>query len=220
MAGARRIGLIGVPTSAGAFAPGQEQAPAALRAAGLVQALEGAGAEVHDRGDCETWAWRPDRSSPGAQNTAKVAEIVRDTAARAGEAIGAGEVPVVLGGDCTVGIGAIAAQVATGERVGVVYFDAHADLNVPDSVTEGALDWMGMAHMLGEAGALPELASIGAVTPLLSPEQVLLFGWDSAQATDHERAAIDRARIRTIAADEVEADPEAAADPGEGAGGG
>ncbi len=166
---------------------------------------------MHDRGDREAWAWRPDRANPRAQNASKVAEIARDTARLAGEAIGAGEVPLVLGGDCTVGIGAVAAQVATGERVGVVYFDAHADLNVPGSVTEGALDWMGMAHMLGEEGAVGELASIGAATPLLSPEQVLLFGWDSAQATDHERAAIDRADIWTITADEVEADPEAAA---------
>ena len=48
----------------------------------------------------------------------------------------------MLGEDCTVGIGAVAAQVATGERVGVVYFDAHADLNVPGSVTEARLDWI------------------------------------------------------------------------------
>lgn len=61
------VGLIGVPTSAGAFAPGQEQAPAALRAAGLVTLLEQAGLGVTDHGDRAVWRWRPDRSSPGAR---------------------------------------------------------------------------------------------------------------------------------------------------------
>ena len=211
MPGARRIGVVGVPTSAGAFAPGQEQAPAALRAAGLAQMLEAGGAEVHDRGDREPWAWRPDRSNPRAQNAAEVAEFAGDTARRAGEAISDGEMPLVLGGDCTVGVGAVAAQVATGERVGVVYFDAHADLNVPESVSEGALDWMGMSHMLGEPGTIPAIASLGERTPLLAPEQVVVFGWDPVQATDHERTAIERTGLRTVPADEVEADPEAAA---------
>jgi arginase len=92
-----------------------------------------------------------------------------------------------------------------------VYFDAHADLNVPESVSEGALDWMGMSHMLGEPGTVPSIASLGERTPLLVPEQVVVFGWDPGQATDHERTAIARTGLRTVPADEVEADPEAAA---------
>ncbi len=55
-----------------------------------------------------------------------------------------------------VGIGTIAGHVGAGDRIGVIYFDTHADLNVPASVPEGALDWMGMAHMLGEPGAVGE----------------------------------------------------------------
>ena len=158
----RPLGLIGVPTSAGAFAPGQEQAPHALRDAGLVESLRGAGAVVHDRGDRPVWRWRPDRENRRAQNLAMVCEIARDTARRVAEAIGAGEATLVLGGDCTVGIGTVAGHLAAGERVGLVYFDAHADLNVPASVPEGALDWMGLAHMLGEEGAAPELVNVGS----------------------------------------------------------
>ena len=63
-----------MPTSAGAFAPGQEQAPAALRAAGLVAELRAAGVEVVDRGDREVWRWRPDRTEPRAQNISTVVE--------------------------------------------------------------------------------------------------------------------------------------------------
>lgn len=74
----RRVAVIGVPTSAGAFAPGQERAPRALRGAGPVERLREAGLEVEDRGDRELWRWRPDRGEPRAQNAAKVVEIVAD----------------------------------------------------------------------------------------------------------------------------------------------
>jgi len=149
----RRIGVIGVPTSAGAFAPGQENAPRALREAGLVERLHNRGLEVRDHGDRERWRWRPDRTNPRAQNLDKVVEIVGDTARRVAEAAGSGELILVLGGDCTVGVGTVAGHSADRQRPGVIYFDAHADLNVPASVRPGTLDWMGLAHMLGEEGA-------------------------------------------------------------------
>jgi arginase len=206
------VGVIGVPTSAGAFAPGQEQAPRALRESGLLGRLAGAGPEVRDHGDREMWRWRPDRGHPRAQNAGPVVEIVADTARRVSDSVRAGEATLVLGGDCTVGVGTVSGHVSAGGRVGLVYFDAHADLNVPESVREGALDWMGMAHMLGEPGAVPELRDIGPRVPLLEPEQVLLFGWDPEQATAFEREAIERRRIAVVSAEEVAADPIAAAD--------
>ena len=138
-------------------------------------------------------------------------EIVRDTARRVAEAVSAGEATLVLGGDCTIGIGTVAGHLGTGERVGLVYFDTHADLNVPSSVREGAMDWMGLAHMLGEEGAAPELVSVGTRTPLLHADQVILFAWGSEQATPFERAVIDRRDISVIPVDEVATGPERAA---------
>jgi arginase len=205
------VGVIGVPTSAGAFAPGQEKAPAALRAGGLVARLREAGVEVRDHGDRESWRWRPDREERRAQNLDQVVEIVTETAARVRAAAEGGELTLVLGGDCTVGIGTVAGHVAAGGRVALLYFDTHADLNVPAAVPEGALDWMGLAHMLGEPGAREVLAGAGPRTPLLEPEQVLLFGWGPKQATEFEREAIARHRIDAIPVDAVAADPEAAA---------
>jgi arginase len=207
----RPLGLIGVPTSAGAFAPGQEQAPRALRDAGLVESLRHAGVLVRDHEDRQAWRWRPDRDNRRAQNLDKVVEIVRDTARRVAEAVGAGEATLVLGGDCTVGIGTVAGHLAAGERVGLVYFDTHADLNVPSSVREGALDWMGLAHMLGEEGAAPELMNVSTRTPLLHADQVILFAWGSEQATPFERAVIHRRNISVIPVDEVGLGPERAA---------
>jgi arginase len=202
-----RIGVIGVPTSAGAFAPGQEDAPAALRAAGLVEALR----DANDHGDRERFRWRPDRERPYAQNLGHVVEIVQDTARRVAGVAAQGELPLVLGGDCTVGIGTVAGTLGPGGRVGLVYLDLHADLNVPRSVRPGALDWMGMAHMLGEDGAEAELVNAGPRTPMLAPDQVVLLGWGPDQAQPREREAIERLKLTTVPCEEVQADPQAAA---------
>lgn len=206
------LAVIGVPTSVGAFAPGQERAPEALRVAGLLTLLS-AGLDVRDHGDRALWRWRPDRDSPRAQNARQVVTIVHETSDRVAHAASAGELTLVLGGDCTIGIGTVAGhvRVAGGERVGLLYFDLHADLNTPASVREGALDWMGMAHMLDEDGAVPELAGAGPRTPLLAPEQVLLFGWGAESATRHEQAAIERLGLRTVPTERVSADPAGAA---------
>ncbi len=207
----RPLGLIGVPTSAGAFAPGQEQAPRALRQAGLPARLHAGGVRVNDHGDRQLWRWRPDRANRYAQNLGTVVEIVQETARRVAESAGAGEATLVLGGDCTVGIGTVAGHSARGERVGLIYLDAHADCNVPAGVREGTLDWMGLAHMLGEDGAAPELVGAGPRRPLLEPSQVVLVGWDAGQATAFERAVLERRDIRIVAAEEVAGDPEGAA---------
>lgn len=205
----RSVRVIGVPTSAGAFAPGQEQAPAALRAAGLIGHLEQAGLTVRDDGDCPTWRWRPDRENLRAQNLGKVVEIVHDTAERVAQAA-EHEVTLVLGGDCTVGIGTVAGHARHG-RAGVVYFDLHADLNLPASIRPGTLDWMGMAHMLGEDGAASELAGVAGAVPLLEPAQVVLFAWGVEQAQPREAQAIQRLGLTTIGVDDVRVDPRGAA---------
>jgi arginase len=209
--GGRKVGVIGVPTSAGAFGPGQEQAPAALRETGLVALLRDGGIEVSDYGDRELWRWRPDRERPHAQNLGKVVEIVDDTAARVVESILAGEITLVMGGDCTVGIGTVAGHVERFAGVGLIYFDLHADLYIPTSAPPGALDWMGMAHMLGDEGTERELVEVGTRTPLLSPEQVVLLGWGPEQARPHERETIERLGLETIPVDEVRADAAGAA---------
>src|ERR671918_526671 len=82
----RRLVVIGAPSGAGACGVGQEQAPAALRAAGLIVALGGVGFDVNDLGDSPVVPWRPDRARPQAQNLESVVDVVRTTAARVADA--------------------------------------------------------------------------------------------------------------------------------------
>jgi arginase len=206
-----RLAVIGAPTSAGAFAPGQEDAPAALRATGLVEALRAGGHEVTDRGDTPRFRWHVDHDEPRAMNAAAVGDGVRAVSDRAAEAIAAGELPIVLGGDCTVGVGTVAGAVSAGVEPRLVYFDLHPDLNTPASVPDGAFDWMGVAHMLDVEGADDRLAGAGARRPLLADDDVILLGAGPEQSTAHERATIDARGLRPIAVDDVRADPGAAA---------
>jgi arginase len=205
------IALIGAPTSAGAFAPGQEDAPAALRAAGLVEALRAEGLEVADRGDTPRFRWRVDRGEPRAMNAGAVVAGVRAVAAGVDEAIRAGQVPLVLGGDCTTGVGTVAGAVAAGAEPRLVYLDLHPDLNTPGSVPDGAMDWMGVAHMLDVEGVDDRLAAAGPRRPLLRDDDLVLLGAGPEQCTVAEREAIAERDLRPIDVDALRADPRAAA---------
>jgi arginase len=195
-----RTALIGAPTSLGAFAPGQEQAPRALREAGLTADA--------DLGDIPLRRWHPDREHRRAQNAAGVALAAREVAERVEAAIRSGHTPVVAGGDCTVGVGTLAGAQAAGEDgLGLVYFDMHPDLNTPETVGTGTLDWMGNAHLLGLPGTVPELAALAS----LAPADLLIFGREPSQTKAPEQAAIDEHGIATIDVDEVAGDPRGAA---------
>jgi arginase len=195
------LAVIGAPTSAGAFAPGQEDAPGALREAGLLDALLAAGCEVVDRGDIPRFRWRVDHDEPRAMNAAAVVDRVRAVAERVEEAMRAGDQPLVLGGDCTVGVGTVAGAIAAGVEPRLVYLDLHPDLNTPSSVPDGAFDWMGVAHMLDIEGADDRLAGVGPRRPLLADDDVVFVGADPQQCTPHERAVIAARALELIGTD-------------------
>jgi arginase len=208
----RPVAIIGAPTSAGAYSPGQEDAPAAFREAGLVEALRKSGFEVVDRGDVARWRWRPDRESPRAMNASAVAAGIGAVAAEVAAAAAAGHTPLVFGGDCTVGIGTVAGMRTALERLRLVYFDAHADLNLPSTVVDGAFDWMGVAHMLDLPGAHEAVAGAApGGAPVLAVEELILLANSPPRCTEHELRTIEEHGIANVPEAEVLADPEGAA---------
>jgi arginase len=200
-----RLVTIGAPSSAGAYAPGQEKAPAALRAAGLLQLLSDRGLAVTDAGDVPGFRWRADQANPRAMNANVVSTVARAVADRVASALEGEAAVLVLGGDCTVELGTVAGALRGNESVGLVYVDLDTDLNTPDSTTDGALDWMGVAHLLGIDGALPELARSGPRQPMLRPDQVLFFSTGNVEP--FEREVMHRLGITEVALEEVTRDP-------------
>jgi arginase len=208
----KRLAVIGAPSGAGACGVGQEQTPMAIRAAGLIEQLGRAGFQVRDFGDSTVVPWRPDRVNPRAQNFQAVLEVVRTTHKRVADALADGDgIALVLGGDCTIGIGTVAGVQQVFGRVALAWFDLHSDLNTPASATDGALDWMTLAHMLAIEGAVPPLAAAAGMPPLLDPDQVVLFAHGLSHATRFEREEIQRLGLARLALEEVRSDPETAA---------
>jgi arginase len=205
-----RLVIIGAPSSAGAYAPGQEKAPAALRAAGLLEFLSAGGITVDDLGDISGFRWRADKANPRAMDANVAAAVAKATAEQVASALAADGAVLVLGGDCTVELGTVAGALRGTPSVGVVYIDLDTDLNTPESTRDGALDWMGVAHMLGVEGTVPELAALGPRVPMLRSEQVLFFANDNVEP--FERRVIEQLGIAEVRLAEVAADPSSAAE--------
>lgn len=179
-------GLIGAPSSAGGHWAGMEKAPAFLRLAGLPEGLSAGGAKVVDHGDLPQLRWRPDPASPRAQNVALVSDYLKLVARRVEDSLSAGEWPIVVGGECTVTIGAVVGFLRKYEDFGLMYLDGHVDLNTPESSRSGILDSMGMAHMFGQEGTLKELSHLGSRFPMLDPAKVVYFGYNERKMNDIE----------------------------------
>ena len=206
----RSVALIGAPTSAGAYAPGQEDAPQAMRDAGLADALRAGGLEVVDLGDTPRFRWRPDREHPRAMHALAVAASARAVAEKVSSAAADGHLPLVLGGDCTVELGTVLGMREHLASLRLLYLDAHPDLNTPASVPDGALDWMGTAHLLGLRDTVAELAGLGPRTPMLDASELVLLA-SSDRITAHEGRMISELGIANVPEARVRADPAAAA---------
>ncbi|CAN3977988.1 arginase family protein [Kitasatospora purpeofusca] len=200
---AEEFALLGVPSCAGTHGPGQEKAPAALRSAGLVERLRAAGVAVTDRGDLPVVPFRTDPDRRDRQNLPLVVEVVRAVAKAVGAVLDEGAVPLVVGGDCTITLGVLAAYVARRPGTGLLYFDGDLDLSVPDTSRSGILDTMVLSHLLGEGA--PELREAGPRTPLLGPEGIVAFGYDPVELGAAGRERLGRYRLRALPCTELTA---------------
>ena len=161
------IRLIGAPTDVGAGARGASMGPEALRVAGLVEALRGQGADVHDAGNLTgpPNPWQPPVN--GFRHLPEVAAWNQAVHEAVFDALHAGQLPILLGGDHCLAIGSISAVArhcqAAGQKLRVLWFDAHADFNTAALTPSGNLHGMPVASLFGDGP--PELVGIGGFAP-------------------------------------------------------
>jgi arginase len=152
----RMIEIIGVPMDLGGNRRGVDMGPSAIRYAGLQARLERMGLSVRDRGNLrvpdpgEERAYDPDPKAHFLQEIVAVAELLAE---RVAESVRAGNFPLVLGGDHSLAMGTLAGLARAGRRVGVVWLDAHPDINSPDTTPSGNVHGMPFAVALGLARA-------------------------------------------------------------------
>jgi arginase len=206
-----RVDILGVPDSAGAYCVGIEQAPAALREAGLFGALTDAGRVVHDHGDLTLRRWAPDRENRFLQNLGSEVEAMSELASAASRLLSVDSQLLVIGGSCLVALGMCAAVTGWGERPRLIYIDRHLDLNTSHSTSEGSLSWMGMAHALALEGAAPQLTEMTGHAPLLRNSDLVYLGVDLAQGTDWERSHVEKLRLNVVTQEQMCTAPSRAA---------
>jgi len=163
-----------------------------------VERLEASGAPVIDHGDLPVVRFWPDRAHPKQQNLAHVVNIATRVADQVEAALQRQEMPLVIGGDCTIALGAIAGFLRHRVDLGLMYFDGHIDLNTPATSMSGILDSMGIAHMIGEVGVTEALSHIGPRFPLLSEDKIVAFGYNPREMNEVEHEVLARHPMLTF----------------------
>jgi arginase len=173
------VHIIGVPLDLGSGRRGVDMGPSALRIAGIDERIARLGFRVTDKGDIE--APIQETREPGdlsKKYIREIAAVCHELCAAALASLEDGAIPVVLGGDHSIGAGSVAASAAYARRLGVplglVWVDAHGDMNTPASSTSGNVHGMPLSAILGHEPA--ELALVAAGSPMVSPERTVLIG--------------------------------------------
>jgi arginase len=179
-----KIALLGVPTSAAALSLGHENAPAALRTAGIVDRLRTIGYEVADLGDDPPQLYQADEESPRARNLPRVLAAIEALKPRVEQAVKSAALPLILAGDCSVALATVAGVRRYFRNVGMIFMDRDADLNTPATTTSGCVDGMLVSHLSGRGAA--ELVRFWGEPPLVREPDMALFGVDRLDPPEEE----------------------------------
>jgi arginase len=185
----RDIRMIGVPLDMGASRRGVDMGPSAVRVAGLEARLEALGHRVTDAGNIrveivETQAM----GNKNARYLKEIAKTCTHTAEAVAEALGQGATPLVLGGDHSLAAGSVAGVAEfhrrQNKKIGLVWLDAHSDINTPETSPSGNVHGMPLAALLG-LGPEP-LSGICGFSPKVSPENAVLIGLRDIDAAERD----------------------------------
>ena len=190
----RHATIIGVPLDYGASKKGASGGPAAVRRANLVEGLEALSLEVTDAGDLPV----PKVTAVAKgklKNGAAILKVCQNLEKQAYEAVANGSIPITLGGDHSLAVGSVSGTARAfrdkGRKIGLIWVDAHADMNTPDSSPTGNVHGMPLAHLLGMGHK--DFARLGGFAPKIDPRNVVLLGVrdvDTAEAVNIRKSGI------------------------------
>ena len=200
----KKIRVIGIPLDLGASRRGVDMGPSAVRVAGLEARLEAIGHVVEDAGNVAVAI--PEQKKEGDPHAKYLKEITATCTKHAElvlKTLEAGKVPVVLGGDHSIAAGTVSGVAEffrrSNQRIGLVWIDAHADINTPQTSPSGNVHGMPLAAIVGLGP--PELANIFGFFPKVAPENCVLVGVRDIDETEKEnirRAGIEVFTMRDI----------------------
>ncbi len=199
--GNREVGLLSVSIDLGAGRRGVDMGPSALRIAGLGEALAALGVEVRELGTVN--APGPESAAPGDPRTRYLEEITRvcaTTRALLLDALEDGCFPLILGGDHSLSIGSVAAVAdhhrRKGEKIGVIWVDAHTDMNTPEISPSGNIHGMSLAVLTGNGA--PSLAALADAVPAVDPAHVSVIAAREIDPAEKEMVRASGIRVFTM----------------------
>jgi len=200
----KKIRVIGVPLDLGQSRRGVDMGPSAVRVAGLEARLEALGFVVEDAGNIAVAL--PEQKKEGHPRAKYLKEITATCTKHAElvlKTLEAGKTPIVLGGDHSVAAGTVAGVAEffrkQNQKLGLLWIDAHTDINTPESSPSGNVHGMPLAAIMGLGP--PELANIFGFSPKVAPENCVLVGVrdiDAAEKENVRRAGIEVYTMRDI----------------------
>ena len=201
----RDVALVSVSIDLGAGRRGVDMGPSALRIAGITEAVESLGYTVHELGTINAGGFETTRIGPARL---RFLEEIVDVAERASgcvtRGLDRGYLPLILGGDHSLSIGTVAALARhhreRGESVGVIWVDAHADMNRPETTPSGNIHGMSLAVLMGHGHE--RLTAISGDGPAVRPENVSVLG--ARELDDGERRLIRELGVRVFTMSEID----------------
>lgn len=185
-----KVTLIGVPLEEGSGRGGCAMGPAALRVAGIAEALVELGFTVIDAGDLCPAPVEELAATAGAKKLPQVAAMTRVLEQETYNAAAGGTVPILLGGDHSLSMGSVSGMARRAAELGrplfVLWLDAHADFNSPDTSPSGNIHGMPVAYFCGKAEFAPILPT---GRPLVDPRRVFQVGIRSVDPTERQMIA-------------------------------
>lgn len=173
------VHIINVPLDLGASRRGTDGGPSAFRIAGLKRAIESLGYEVTDERDIAVptlESRKPEDAQARFKN--EILGVCLELAERTQQTLVDNAIPLVIGGDHSIAMGTVSGISAhlkkSNEKLGLLWFDAHGDMNLPESSPSGNIHGMPLAHLLGYGDE--DLSSILGARPAVAPENVALIG--------------------------------------------
>lgn len=179
----KKISIIGVPSDYGQHRRGVDMGPSAMRYAGVIERLEQLGFEVQDEGDIVVKRETYSRDKK-LLNLKEVVKVSIQLANKVQDVMGRGRFPLVLGGDHSIAIGTVAGLREQYKNLGVIWFDAHADMNTPETTPSGNIHGMPLAICLGLGD--DRLINIVSNAAKVKPENIIIIGARSVDPGEKE----------------------------------
>ncbi len=144
----KEISVIGVPMDLGQMRRGVDMGPSAIRYAGVIERIEGIGYDVKDMGDICIEREKEVDVNTSLRNLTQVATVCNELASKVDHIIEEGRFPLVLGGDHSIAIGTLAGVAKHYKNLGVIWYDAHGDLNTEETSPSGNIHGMSLAKQV------------------------------------------------------------------------